>query len=125
MKTTPQILTSVNEASGTVLDHLVAKASGQAAHIVLGDDGSLVDIRTNSRYSPSTDPALEYPIRKMGGISVSYAPDGSDDPLQPWIADDYAGNVPSGLCWGETPLIASMRCYVVSVLGEFADLTNA
>jgi len=76
------------------------------------------------KYSPSTNGSQGVEIIEREKLLPCYAPDGGDNPGQPWVCDDYAGQVPSGVYWGETMLIAAMRCYVASKLGDWVDVPD-
>lgn len=70
-------------------------------------------------WSPSTDWAQGGPIIEQKGISVE--PWGSGDAY--WMAQTYneAGRVLQRQ-YGPTPLIAAMRCYVASKLGDEIEI---
>jgi hypothetical protein len=66
-------------------------------------------------FKPSTDWAFGGPIIEREGINIIQS--GS------WLAEmdaDHSGAVISAE--GPTPLIAAMRCYVASVLGDTVDI---
>ena len=89
------------ELSGTQLDWAVGRCRG----LVLALHGVV---------PYSTDWVHGGPIIEREGLSLEFRPMGS---MHEWVAlsgDEYAG--------GETPLIAAMRCYVASKLGEEIDL---
>lgn len=67
-----------------------------------------------STYQPSTDPTQAFPIICREKISVI---EGSDDEWQ-------AGKRPYKFSYGPTPLIAAMRCYVVSKLGAEVEVPD-
>lgn len=66
-------------------------------------------------YSPSTDWAQGGPIIERELIGLEF--DGAEN-FKWWGYDPKADNY----VHGETPLIAAMRCYVTSKLGEFVDV---
>ena len=67
-------------------------------------------------YSPSTDWAQGGPIIEREKI----CPCPSDHPVgERWNATDFSGHVTA---FGPTPLIAAMRCYVASKLGDNIDI---
>jgi len=104
-----------NELSGAALDWAVAKCEGVFAHAPRHVSRE-VWVKLLADYAPSTDWAQGGPIIERECITVEYA--------GVWI----------GRCWedsdgdeqiqieGETPLIAAMRCYVVSKLGDDVQL---
>lgn len=68
-------------------------------------------------YSPSTDWAQGGPIIEREGITVYFNPEDGDG--FEWCAEDR------GHAWyleGPTPLIAAIRCYVASKLGDEVDV---
>jgi hypothetical protein len=114
------------ELTRTALDWAVAKADGKAPKIdctsfrdafiyrvYLGwsyayhSSGSIVE------YKPSTDWAEGGPIIEREGISVRHVLD------RFWCADIQNGDCE---CDGHTPLIAAMRCFVMSKLGYTVDI---
>jgi len=137
-----------SELSGALLDAAVAKAYGiellftsgkPRASVLVLDGGVLCRPDFNTSYSPSTDWALGGPIIERERIvivpSTGYnddgpvfwtasccGPDGAyshyiDEPLpfSPHGQKDFSGE-------GETPLIAAMRAYVASKLGDEVEL---
>ena len=91
-----------SELRGTALDWAVAKIEG-----ALLECGSVPD-----HFTPSTDWALGGPIIEREGISVC------PDEIAPWCAYFDNGSAEYVFYTGKTPLIAAMRCYVASKLGE-------
>ena len=98
------------ELSGAALDWAVAKCEGL---LCLGyrTDGERLAIEDSDGqiegFMPSTDWAQGGAIIERERISIRDA--GGDG----WAADDYI----HATMYGETPLIAAMRCYVASKLG--------
>jgi hypothetical protein len=64
--------------------------------------------------SYSTEWAQGGPIIEREGIAIDF-----DMPA--WCASDNANPI---ACYGPTPLIAAMRCYVTSKLGEFVEIPD-
>ena len=106
----------VSEATGVVLDWMVAKCEG-----FIGADGKYTDeycdsLRHDQDGGFSTDWALGGPIIEREKISIrqwtnvpivhAYMPEGE------WSSD------------GESPLIAAMRCFVISKLGEEVEVPD-
>ena len=93
-----------SELTGAALDWAVVKADGV-------EDIDFVWPRLRN-YSPSTDWAQGGPIIEREKIDVDYWPDGGY-----WQAtsDTYDS-------FGPTPLIAAMRCFVASRLGDEVDI---
>ena len=108
----------VSELQGAALDWAVAlieypewKEQGYLEvfpHDLSFDDGTT--------YTPSTDWSQGGPIIEREGISVAM------DDVEPWcgfIEDDEINTL---FFSGPTPLIAAMRCYVASKLGDEIEL---
>jgi hypothetical protein len=94
-----------NELTGAALDWAVAQCEG-----TLHDDGSVPDY-----FQPSVDWEQGGAIIECEGISLDY------DGLGTWIATIIrSGSIFEEL--GKTPLVAAMRCYVVSKLGDEIDI---
>lgn len=101
-----------SELIGAALDWAVAKCEGHTG-LWIEDDlhGNLI-IRP---YTPSTDWAQAGPLIERGGITVSK----EDGCWSAYFRDNLFENDGSEH-WqtGPTPLIAAMRCYVASKLGD-------
>ena len=103
----------VNEASGIALDWMVAKC-------VEADEGMCSALglftTTTRKIKFSTDRIYGGLIIERERISVM-----SDyhEIKEGWFAEGYDNGVQA---FGATPLIAGMRCYVASELGEEADI---
>jgi hypothetical protein len=106
------------ELTGATLDWAVAKCEGQPvfwneddAALYCGDGvPNFMGMRGDQEYRPSADWAQGGPIIEREFINISY-----DDV---WSAED----VEMETQWGDTPLIAAMRCYVASKLGDQVDI---
>lgn len=113
-----------SELQGAALDWAVAKCEG------LMQGQIAVDGVSRGFYKPSTDWAQGGPIIEREKISVLrgndlYFPKGNEkgefyEPL--WIATRTEG--PLFEAWGSTPLIAAMRCYVSSKLGDEVEVPD-
>jgi hypothetical protein len=117
-----------SESSGPALHWMVAKCEGikvelseiyppdaphQAYIIVIAcdfEDEAPV-------YEPSADWSQGGPIIQLEKIGTN--PCSITHPETPWVAFSAAGNVTS---LGPTPLIAAMRCYVASKLGDEVEV---
>lgn len=115
------------ELEGLALDWAVAKVEGELRPIgdVLLQDGRLYLIEPGNHeqndvwrnYSPSSSWEQGGPIIERERILV-----------QPEIGKEGAGNAWSAIaiegfeCFGSTPLIAAMRCYVASKFGEEVEI---
>lgn len=117
-----------SELTGAALDWAVAKCEGKLHgwrhHLLSIEDLDLVSGVAHSmvqRYSPSTNWAQGGPIIEREGVSLACRP---KDARGLWCAvlgpnrflsPDFEG-------YGPTPLIAAMRCYVASKLGDEVDI---
>jgi Protein of unknown function (DUF2591) len=105
----------VSEATGTTLDWLVAKCEGKRIYCIPAlNYPFLVDNAVP--FNPSTDWAQGGPIGDREDIEVVLA--AGHHKTAKWMA--VKGNNTFG--FGETKLIATMRCYVVSKLGDEVEL---
>ncbi len=112
--------TKTMELTGAALDWAVAVCQNieldeNHKGIWFDDNDKLID------YAPSTDWALGGPIIEREGISMRFC---EKDARGDWYAvlgknrflsPDFEGS-------GPTPLIAAMRCYVASKLGEEVEI---
>ena len=96
-----------SELTGAQLDWAVLKAQGQ--------DFTNFNIKYMDAYPFSTDWAQGGPIIERECIDLQYQ--GGDSDI--WAAD-MCGNESS--VYGNTPLIAAMRCYVASKLGDEVEI---
>jgi hypothetical protein len=112
------------ELTGAQLDWAVAKCEGYALtsdginHLVVrGSEMRILGPNSSSlHYSPSTDWAQGGPIIEREKINVSLSA------TAPWMAWFYDGVEMIWLTDGPTPLIAAMRCYVASNLGDDVEI---
>ncbi len=132
---------NVSQAEGQVLDWMVAKCED------FRDDFAIIRVWNNrvtkiipgdyetsevyTSYSPSADWDQGGPIIEREGInlSIDYQDDAlSNDMVQiGWKANLWNNSVPGTpgfLQWsyGPTPLIAAMRCFCCSKLGDVVDV---
>ena len=117
----------VSELEGALLDAAVAKAEGWILHPLLGDwrlpptpDDEVGEFQAEVDFwKPSTAWDHGGPIIERELISVRW---GSANAAEGWFAtlpeqsDDFQDNT------GGTPLIAAMRAYVASKLGDEVEL---
>lgn len=109
----------VSEASGPVLDWMVAKCEGHEATI----DGYGCIIRRSNvidRFEPSTNwgwggPIIEREMRERG-FDVWRT-----EAMQECAAT-YERGLPDSYVFGPTPLVAAMRCFVASKLGDEVEV---
>jgi len=95
-----------SELTGAALDWAVAKCEGRKDN----DFGWWWD-----NYKPSTNWAQGGPIIERESIDLQYQ--GGD--VDVWAADIFGADCS---VYGDTPLIAAMRCYVVSKLGDEVEI---
>ena len=104
-----------NELSGAALDWAVAKCEGLLAfgHRKISDD-CVITLSTGEFeiFAPSTSWSEGGPIIEREKINISMSASA------PWMAWFYDGLEMVELTDGGTPLIAAMRCYVASKLGD-------
>jgi hypothetical protein len=109
----------VSELTGAQLDWAVAKCEGYECKFddeILGawlvpEEGYLHDEKPLSKFNPSTNWAQGGPIIQWEKIGI--LPSGNAY---------YELNEGTYYSYGTTPLIASMRCYVASKLGDEIEL---
>ena len=87
-----------------------------AVHPVVNGSGQFVASLCNSTYSPSTDWNQGGPIIEREDIAMWPDQEGG------WFASTDQGK--SMDYHGETALIAAMRCYVASKLGDTVDISE-
>lgn len=102
--------------TGPALDWAVAKCEGFTPHQTCMYDTPTL-WRNGHRYAPSTDWSQGGPIIEREGISITML-------FQEWEAllDLNEGDGTVEVCRGPTPLIAAMRCFVASRLGDKVDI---
>ncbi len=108
----------VSEATPLQLDWLVAKCEGVEARIPNVPRQFLVYLLASlnnevKAYHPSSDWSQGGPIIERNALTLS-AYCGKDDSVD-WYAGRFSMKSP-------TPLIAAMRCYVYSELGDEVDI---
>ena len=119
---------NVSELSGKALDWAVAKAEnfsyGDAGHgqIYIYKEG--IPLMNAKAWTPSTDWAQGGPIIEREGIDLYCNLVGQPDHKDPsWQKSDWRARYlrmgyGTDHSYGSTPLIAAMRCYVASKLGD-------
>jgi hypothetical protein len=106
-----------SELTGAALDWAVAKCDQEWS-----DDDALLWVQDDEyRYAPSTDWAQGGPIIEREDISVNREFASGKIEWAAWtpapIRDDA-----EAFGYGPTPLIAAMRCYVASKLGDEVEV---
>jgi hypothetical protein len=97
-----------NELTGAALDWAVAKC-----------EGYWLDLVPEGEYTPSTNWAQGGPIIEREKIDVIADPNGKDV----WMGRLYLNWVKYE-AFATTPLIAAMRCYVASKLGDEVEVPD-
>ena len=112
----------VSELSGALLDAAVAKAEGDALPNFWRDpeDGTCWTRPGREEWVPSCRWDQGGPLIERERISLN----ASDKPHKrdPWVATVDQPDDGAGVGYGPTPLIAAMRAYVASRLGQEVDL---
>ena len=103
-----------NELTGAALDWAVAKAAGLTMGQIAIDGVKL------GFYKPSRDWAQGGPIIEREWLEVVPWPNESDGNIR-WRATQHDTPVTTSQT-GPSPLIAAMRCYVVSKLGDEVEI---
>ena len=120
-----------SELSGNQLDWAVAKAQGYKEIKIFArhrhTDRGWIEVRFNpepkaatASYYPSEDWGFGGPIidREKIGFVMRFEPEHGDDTR--WMAIYYKGGTSNH--YGPTQLIAAMRCYVASKLGDEVEV---
>jgi len=111
-----------SELTGPALDWAVAQCEGVAVeHINDGINRCLL-MSMGGRYTPSTDWSQGGPIVERERISV--CTEFATDEWAAWSPAPTLDNaeLQRAFGYGPTPLIAAMRCYVASKLGDNVDI---
>lgn len=105
-----------SELTGAALDWAVAKCEG----IGLGPRGFVVYYHEGepSMWYPSTNWAQGGPIIEREGINLFLRKGAVARAGKPWLAYNYDQLEAEG----PTPLVAAMRCYVASKLGDEVEV---
>ena len=116
-----------SELTGLALDYAVALASGATEirsddirwfFTLHGDTYVLSNGWGGMSYQPSDNWTLGGPIIERGRICIDI---GHDGVCLAYSKQNYADNK-EFMCAGPTPLVATMRCFVASKLGEEVEL---
>jgi hypothetical protein len=106
-----------SELIGPALDWAVAKCEGDRRFLTTRKEfGQVKPVRVVPQYS--TDWSQGGPIIEREKLNVSMSL------TAPWMAFIYDEVEMIWLMDGETPLIAAMRCYVASKLGDDVDIPD-
>ena len=120
----------VSEAKGQVLNYLVAKAMGKTIYPsksgrwMTANYGDFNHRHGAPWFEPTTSWAQGGPIIKRERINLSaYQLDENGNENEGWQAWPNYG-MSDWYMTGPTPLIAAMRCYVASKLGDEVEVSN-
>jgi hypothetical protein len=103
----------ISELSGAALDWAVAKCEDEEVSLI---KGQLETRWTDNGWKPSTDWAQGGPIFEREKLGLGHV---ISEGNSYWIATGYLVEE----C-APTPLIAAMRCYVASKLGDEVDVPD-
>ena len=104
-----------SELSGAALDWAVKKA-------IKKDGGYFLPSKDYKNISHSTDWAQGGPIIGHEGISLNFIGVSEGIRVQAWFATKFLADDLMSREKGPTPLIAAMRCYVASKLGDEVEV---
>jgi hypothetical protein len=108
--------------TGVALDWAVAKCEGVWVEYVDDEITQCLLQKPSGRYAPSTDWAQAGPIIERHWIELVPWPNESDENDR-WQA--IQNDLPIRVYHqGPTPLVAAMRCYVASKLGDEVEVPN-
>ena len=109
-----------SELTGAALDWAVARCEGIPKRKV-GVSGGVV-FTVAGDYCPSTDWLQGGPIIQREQIIVAPYADAPFGPIAGWGALQWGH---TGVSKGATPLVAAMRCYVASKLGDEVEIPES
>lgn len=118
------MLIKTSEAIGFQLDWLVAKCEGVTLTEHIDGNYSWLEHEVTGNwvtYSPSTDWSQGGPIIERESIALNFLKNAEPSPI--WMASLNGGyNYPSIPKYGPTPLVAAMRCFCASKLGDEVEI---
>ena len=106
----------VSELTGAALDWAVAKCIYEPDDVVICEGRVFAYDDATNGFNPPTDWAQGGPIIEREGIALDIWGD-------EWLATRIEGSAISEAI-GPTPLVAAMRCYVVSQLGDEVEVPD-
>lgn len=110
-----------SELSGVQLDwavgHIQGYAEGPCGSFWITED-DCVD------FKPTTDWSQGGPIIEREGISLDYIGVGEGIRVQAWQATTWSADNLMSSGSGPTPLVAAMRCFVASELGDEVEVPD-
>jgi len=104
--------------TGAALDWAVAKAKGYADFVL--DAKRFREMHDTGHYNYSTNWAQGGPIIEREWLDITPWPNESREDMR-WHCQQH-DSANDCAQYGETPLIAAMRCYVASKLGDEVDV---
>lgn len=104
-----------SELIGDPLDWAVAKAKGYLEDCNSWLFEACLEEVAEGSYHPSTNPSQAWLIIEREKIGIGHAWEGDD-----WLASAHSTEAP--VYRGPTGLIAAMRCYVASKLGDEVEI---
>lgn len=111
---------NTSDLIGPALDWAVAKCEDDPEYVngrIWITTGSFFSRVRRTEYSPSTNWAQGGPIIERESIAVDYSDGTASESGEPfWCASAYYSSARPHAA--KTPLIAAMRCFVTSKLGE-------
>jgi len=108
------------DLTGTALDWTVAKARGFAEFVL--DERRFSEMHDTGHYNYSTDWARGGPIIEAVGMTLMYCEGEYIAGTNPECFDNQVFMYHEQ--YGPTPLIAAMRCYVASKLGDEIEVPD-
>lgn len=111
----------VSEVSGPALDWLVATCEGHLASITESDEVVILREGVTDYFDPHRNWGWAGPIIEREKIGHCWCSDGYSQAHQFDAEDEFNS---AFYQTGPTPLIAAMRCYVASKLGETVEVPD-
>jgi hypothetical protein len=113
-----------NDLVGPALDWAVAKCENKAVRISkpYAEEPPMVLFDSATEYHPSTNWSQGGLIIERERINLNTEDEDDGDNDWQWLADPHQAQDLTCRRYGPTPLIAAMRCYVASRLGEEVDV---
>ena len=111
----------VSELTGAVLDWAVAKCIYEPDDVVICDGRVFAYDDATKGFNPATNWAQGGPIIEREGMALNMEDTHEWRAAMWWDDEDSKGDI---LMVGPTPLIAAMRCYVASKLGDEVEVPD-
>lgn len=106
------------------IDWAVAKREGLAVEYLNDGITRCLLQKPSGRYAPSTDWAQGGPIIEREAISIAKVGRSLGDAIAPH-PECWCAHIDGAYAtYGQTPLIAAMRCYVASKLGDEVEILD-